>query len=345
MISFSRVVGASIPTGDLPSQISHIWVLTMSKNSQEIELSVVIPVFNAENTIRELMTELHSSLLELNRSFEIIFVNDGSSDESWNALCEVHEAHKECVIVIDLAKNFGQHNAIMCGFKACNGKYIVTMDDDLQNPPSEISVLLESLESQSLDLVYGRYQMKKHRLWRNFGSGLTQHFYRHIFARKNGVSAFRILRSELVKNILTYNRNFTYLDGLFAWHTDRIGEVTVRHNARRKGASGYSARKLIVLAINLFTNFSLLPLQVVSTLGIVASFSGFLTGAFFLFQALLHNISVPGYASTIVAILIIGGVQLLSLGMLGEYLGRVHLNINAKPQYVTREARSKIRTE
>lgn len=310
-------------------------------SSKTVDLSIVIPVFNAENTIREVVAELYSFLRDLGRSFELILVNDGSNDRSWDALCDIHEANQESVIIIDLAKNFGQHNAIMCGFNACGGKYVVTMDDDLQNPPSEIATLLEFIEDQSLDLVYGQYQMKKHRLWRNFGSGLTQRFYRHIFKRTNGVSAFRILRLELVKNVLTYDKNFTYLDGLFAWSTDRIGEVIVKHNSRESGESGYSARKLIVLAFNLFTNFSLLPLQVVTTFGFFVAISGFLAGAYFVFQALLQNISVPGYASTIVAILIIGGVQLLSLGMLGEYLGRVHLNINEKPQYVSREMRIK----
>lgn len=309
--------------------------------SDSRHISVVIPVYNAESTLRELYARLKSVLDGTGHSYEIVMVNDGSSDASWEILCDLHDRDDSSMIVIDLMRNFGQHNAIMCGFHECSGALVITMDDDLQNPPEEIPKLLDAVESGELDLIYGVPERKQHQLWRNIGSELTQWFYRTVFSRPNGVSAFRIVRLPLVRGVLSYNRNFTYLDGLFAWNTQRIGEMQVRHESRTTGRSGYSIRKLVALALNLFTNFSLLPLQIVSITGFCVALGGISVGLYYLVQALLNNIAVPGYASTIVAVLLLGGVQLLSLGMLGEYLGRVHLNINQKPQFVRRTHRQR----
>jgi len=178
---------------------------------------------------------------------------------------------------------------------------------------------------------------RKHRRWRNLGSALVTAFYRLVFKTKVQTSAFRIMRREVVEAILSYNLNYTYIDGLLAWNTQRIGQVTVEHHPRANGRSGYSLGKLLVLAMNLFTNFSLLPLQLVTLAGFLASLGGFAAGAYYLAKYLFAQIAVPGYASTIIAILVLGGLQLLALGIIGEYIGRVHLNINRKPQYTVRQ--------
>jgi undecaprenyl-phosphate 4-deoxy-4-formamido-L-arabinose transferase len=211
------------------------------------------------------------------------------------------------------------------------------MDDDLQNPPEEIPKLIKALEGGDYDLVYGEYGDKRHSGWRNLGSGVVNAFYRTVFRNGVTVTSFRIIRRPLLEAIFPYNLNFTFVDGLLAWNTQRIGQVPVEHRPRPEGRSGYSLTKLTLLALNLFTNFSLLPLQMVSLLGLGTAVFGLAVAVYYVIQFFLSNIQVPGYASTIVAILVLGGVQLLALGIMGEYLGRLHLNVNRKPQYVVRQ--------
>jgi undecaprenyl-phosphate 4-deoxy-4-formamido-L-arabinose transferase len=267
---------------------------------------------------------------------EIIFVEDGGEDASWRILGDLQAEHPDRIVAVQLMHNYGQHNALMCGFRLALGEYVVTMDDDLQNPPEEIPKLLEAIRGGELDLVYGRYGSKKHTAWRNAGSSLVNGFYRMVFGNDVRVSSFRVIRQPLLATILSHDLNFTFIDGLLAWNTQRIGQVEVEHHPRRAGRSGYNLKKLLVLALNLFTNFSLFPLQIVSCCGSVVSAIGFVLAFYYLTQALLSNIVVPGYASIIIAVLIIGGTQLLALGIIGEYLGRLHLNVNRKPQYQVR---------
>jgi undecaprenyl-phosphate 4-deoxy-4-formamido-L-arabinose transferase len=268
---------------------------------------------------------------------EIVFVDDGSRDESWKILAELQGLYPTRIIAIQLMRNYGQHNAIMCGFRRSRGKVIITMDDDLQNPPEEIPKLLDELNSRGLDLVYGCYEDKKHHAWRNVGSALIGTFYRIVFRSAVNISSFRAIRRELLESIFLYSLNFTFIDGLLAWNTQRVGEVTVEHHPRSEGRSGYSLGKLLVLALNLFTNFSLLPLQLVSICGFVAAGGGLVVALYYFVEYLRSNITVPGYASIIIAVLLLGGIQLLALGIIGEYLGRLHLNVNRKPQYVERQ--------
>jgi len=302
-----------------------------------VDLSVVIPVYQSAATLPELTRRLLGVLDSLGLAYEIVYVNDGSPDDSWRLLCELQREHSDRLVAIELMRNFGQHNALMCGFRRSRGQLIVTMDDDLQNPPEEIPKLMDAITTGGMDLVYGRYAGKKHESWRNLGSFLVMAFYRLVFRSHRTPTSFRIVRRELLESIFSYNLNFTFIDGLLAWNTQRIGEVLVDHHPRGTGRSGYSVAKLLALAFNLFTNFSLLPLQLVSGLGILAACGGFACAIFFLLRYLLSGITVPGYASIIIAVLVLGGVQLLSLGIIGEYLGRLHLNVNRKPQYVERK--------
>ena len=301
-----------------------------------MDLSVVIPVYRSQNQLRTLVERLLPVLDGTGLHYEIVFVDDGSPDSSWEILCELQIEHPECIVPIQLMRNYGQHNALMCGFRHTQGQIIVTLDDDLQNPPEAIPKLLEAIQTRNLDLVYGAPQVKQHDAWRNFGSALVQAFYRFVFNNTVTISAFRVIRRELLDSILPYTLNFTLIDGLLAWNTKRIGQVLVEHHPRRRGVSGYSLGKLVVHALNLFTNFSLLPLQLISATGLLVAIGGLTIAAYSLWQYFLNNIDVPGYASIIVSILVLGGVQLLSLGIMGEYLGRLHLNVNRKPQYTIR---------
>jgi undecaprenyl-phosphate 4-deoxy-4-formamido-L-arabinose transferase len=301
-----------------------------------IDLSVVIPVYRSESTLRALVGRLLPVLDQTGLRHEVVFVDDGSPDNSWHVLRALAAEHPDRITAIQLTRNFGQHNALMCGFRHARGKVIVTMDDDLQNPPEEIPKLLDALDIQELDLVYGAYAEKQHLRWRNAGSALVNWFYQTTFKTDITVTSFRAIRREILENIYVYNMNYTFIDGLLAWNTRRIGRVGVEHHPRIEGRSGYSLGKLLVLALNLFTNFSLLPLQLVSVAGVLAALGGLLMAAAYLILYLTHRITVPGYASTMVAILVLGGVQLLSLGIMGEYLGRLHMNVNRKPQFTVR---------
>jgi undecaprenyl-phosphate 4-deoxy-4-formamido-L-arabinose transferase len=225
----------------------------------------------------------------------------------------------------------------MCGLRHAQGEYVITMDDDLQNPPEELPKLLAAIQAKGLDLVYGSYQSKEHRRWRNLGSALVNGFYRLVFKSGVTVTSFRIIRRQVLDSIFSYSLNYTFIDGLLAWNTQRIGQTPVEHHPRRAGRSGYSLSKLAVLALNLFTNFSLVPLQWISVCGLLSAGLGLLTSAYYLIQYLLARIELPGYASLITAILVLGGLQLTALGIMAEYLGRLHLNVNRKPQYVERQ--------
>lgn len=302
----------------------------------DVDLSVVIPVYRSEGSLHALAGRLLPVLEATGLRHEVVFVEDGSPDDSWRVLRELQAAHPGRIVAIQLMRNYGQHNALMCGFRHARGRLVVTMDDDLQNPPEEIPRLVGAIESKRLDLVYGDYGAKRHSGWRNAGSALVNAFYRITFKTRVTVTSFRIIRRELLDSIFSYNLNFTFVDGLLAWNTQRIGSVPVEHHPRTAGRSGYNLRKLLMLAFNLFTNFSLLPLQVVSFCGFMAAAGGLIVAFYYLIQYLMHRIIVPGYASIIIAVLVLGGVQLLALGVMGEYLGRLHLNVNRKPQYVER---------
>jgi polyisoprenyl-phosphate glycosyltransferase len=289
------------------------------------------------DTLHELARRLCLVMDGAGADYEIVFVDDGSSDNSWEVLQVLRAAQPERVVTVQLMRNYGQHNALMCGFRHARGEYIVTMDDDLQNPPEEIPKLIATLKQGDFDLVYGNYGGKKHSAWRNLSSGVVNAFYRRVFRSSITVTSFRIIRRALLQSIFSYDLNFTFVDGLLAWNTQRIGQVVVAHRPRARGRSGYSLTKLVILALNLFTNFSLLPLQMVSLVGLLTALLGLAVAVMYLVRYLLQEITVPGYASTIIAILVLGGVQLLSLGIMGEYLGRLHLNVNRKPQYVERQ--------
>lgn len=302
------------------------------------ELSVVVPVYRSRSTLRELVARLHAVLEKTGRPWEIVMVDDGSPDDSWAVLDALAREHPGRVVAVQLMRNYGQHNTLMCGFRHARGDIVVTLDDDLQNPPEEIPRLLEVVQTGGFDLVYGTYARKRHMLWRNVASALMNGFFRLVFGSPVGLTAFRAIRRPLLDCIVGYTPSFVFVDGLLAWNTQRVGHVEVAHEERRDGRSGYSLGKLLILFLNLATNFSLLPLQLVSYFGMVVAAIGIGLGAYDVVKYFMTGFVVAGYASIIVAVLILGGIQLASLGMIGEYLGRVHLNLNQKPQYNERRA-------
>lgn len=301
----------------------------------DMQYSIIIPVYRARQTIVPLLQSVSEQMGKLGEPYEIIMVEDDGGDGSWDILCSQLPLYPQLKIM-RLMRNFGQHNALMCGFAHSSGKMVITMDDDLQNPPAEILKLVDTIK-QGFDVVYGVPVRKQHHPLRNLGSLLVRFVYKKIFHSRANLTSFRIIRREILRGVLNYNKNFTFIDGLIAWHTTKIAEVEVRHDLREIGKSGYSIRKLFSLAMNMLTNFSILPLQVVSGAGLLFSFVGFFLAVSYLAKYLIWGIPVPGFTTIIIGITLFSGVQMLSLGMIGEYLGRIHLNINTKPQYFVRE--------
>lgn len=303
---------------------------------KKLNLSVVIPVYNSALTLPDLKDRLEKVLNQIvNNKYELVFVNDGSSDNSWEKLIEI-AAKNENVISINLTRNFGQHNALLCGFSYALGDYIITIDDDLQTLPEEIPKLYKKIQS-GYDVVYGISESKQHSKYRNLGSEVIQLIYRKTFNINSRVSSFRILKKDIVKQILLHEQSFTFIDGLICWFTTNIGNTGVRHYKRKVGESGYSVKALTILALNMITKFSIAPLQVASLTGIIFAFFGFIFGLYILFKKLFFGIPVSGFTSIIVIISMLSGVQLITVGILGEYIGRIHSIINQRPQYAIRE--------
>lgn len=298
-----------------------------------MDLSVIVPVYGSQDSLRPLAQRLMGTLGAEDLEYEVIFINDDSPDDSWSVLQGIHADYSDRVTIIQLTRNFGQHNAVMCGFRHSSGAVVVTMDDDLQHPPEEIPNLLSTLHEEELDVVYGRYAEKKHAGWRNMGSNMLNLVFRRVFGVSIRFTSLRAIRREIAEAALDYDLNFAFIDGLLAWNTTRIGEIVVPHAERMDGKSGYSLSKLMLLSVNMLTNFSLFPLRAATLLGLVTSVGGLVVGLYYLLRSIAGDIEVPGYASLITAILFIGGAQLLAIGVIGEYLGRVHLNVNRKPQY------------
>lgn len=318
-------------------QIIENSILEMPVNiakESSLDISVVVPVYKSENTLPSLLKKITEEVEKLNLTYEIILVEDCGGDNSWEVMCDLRKTY-DCITPVQLMRNFGQHNALMCGFSFCNGKYIITLDDDLQNPPEEIPKLIAAIE-EGHDVVYGTPPKRKQNFFRNLGSSFVRFIYKKIFNIKVDLTSFRIMRREVVKGITKYTRNYTFVDGLIAWHTSRISQVEVRHEPRKAGETGYSLKSLITLTLNMLTNFSIGPLQLATIFGLLFSAIGFLIAVWFILKFFVYDIPVPGFTSIIVSITLFSGVQMLTLGLIGEYLGRMHLNINSKPQYYIR---------
>ena len=301
----------------------------------KIQYSVVVPVFNGEKTLEELTVRLRNVLREMGTTYELIFVDDNSSDKSWDVIHSMREKHA-WIRGFRLSRNYGQQNATMCGLKEARGEFIITLDDDLQNPPEEIPALIAEIQN-GYDVVFGVNNDKKHPKYRLLGSRIINKFYAWTFNTQGRVSAFRILRRDLVERILDYDLNYTYINGLIAWYTKRVSQVEVEHEVRSQGRSGYNLKKLFALSLNMITNFSLLPLQIASISGLLFVSIGFIMGAFFAVKRLFFGSNVSGFTAIIASISFFSGMILFCLGIIGEYLGRIHLNINRKPQYSIRE--------
>ncbi|RJP58478.1 MAG: glycosyltransferase [Candidatus Auribacter fodinae] len=305
----------------------------------EVKYSIIIPVYNAENTLQTLINKITDTFSNITSSYEIIMVEDCGKDNSWSVMNQLLTQFSN-IKIIKLMKNYGQHNALLCGFINSRGEYVITIDDDLQHPPEEIPKLIAKMH-EGYDIVYGVYQQKRHNMFRNFGSEFIQYIYKSTFNLSNKLTSFRIMTRQLVDLISSYEYNYTFIDGLVAWYTRNIGEVIVEHKEREHSTSNYTIYKLLNLAFNMITNFSVTPLRICSVIGFSFSLIGLVLALFYSIKYFFFGIPVMGYTSTIITITILSGIQLLMIGMIGEYLGRIHLNINRNPQFAIREIKEK----
>ena len=303
------------------------------------KISIVIPVYNSEDTIGTLVSLLIAELQYL-YELEVVLVNDGSKDNSVKVCVDLFHRYPYLVRFYSLAKNVGEHNAVMAGLNHTSGDYTVIMDDDFQNPISEVVKLIEAAVTGDKDVIYTYYEIKRHSFWRNAGSWFNDKVANVMLGKPKDLylSSFKILNSFLVGEIIKYDLPFPYIDGLILRVTDRIGKIKVQHQERPQGESGYTMRKLISLWLNMFTNFSILPLRVVVIIGFMFALSGYFLGIGTVYEKYVNPHLPIGWAMTIILICIFAGVQLIAIGVIGEYVGRIFLSQNRKPQFTVRTA-------
>ena len=298
-------------------------------------LSIVIPLFNAALTLPALYREL--AALEIGGGFELVLVNDGSRDETEEIALNLVRGSQIPITFLNLSRNFGEHNAVLAGLRASNGQYVITMDDDLQNPPSEVLKLLSTAESEKRDVVYAIYEQKEHAWWRNVGSKLTNLIADYVVEkpRRLYLSSFRCMTRLVADEVAKSSTPYPYIDGLVFQVTQNAGVVRVRHMERQQGRSGYTIRKLLRLWMSMLVNFSVLPLRLMTIAGMITSVLGFIAVIEVVLEHLLKK-NPTGWSSLMAAILLLSGTQLLLLGIMGEYVGRIYLGISHKPQSVVR---------
>ncbi|WP_350455464.1 glycosyltransferase [Slackia heliotrinireducens] len=302
----------------------------------EQKLSVVIPCYRSQDMIEGVIERLVGTLTQrLDEShFEIILIDDCSPDDTYKVLSDIAAA-RPYVKVIHMARNFGQHSALMAGFAFVTGDIVVCMDDDGQTPPEEIFKLVDKI-GEGYDLVYAKYHSKKHSLIRNWGSQLNELMAQSLIGKPKEITMSSYFAAErfLIDEALRYQNPYPYVEGLMLRATKNIANVDVEHSERLAGESGYSFVKLVGLWLNGFTAFSVKPLRLGSVMGTLFAAIGFISAIIVVIRRFINPVVAIGWASTFSAMLIIGGMILAMLGMLGEYIGRIYISLNNSPQYV-----------
>ena len=285
--------------------------------------SVVIPVYNSETIIGETIDETTNFFAQNNLRYELILVNDGSRDASWTIISKKARELPH-VTAINLLKNYGQHNANMCGFKHANGDFVITMDDDLQNPPEEIDKLIRKI-NEGYDLVIGQFNQKQHRGYRKIGSKLIGLVNRKIFQTPKDIvlTNFRILRRPVVDKVCDYKTSYPYIPGLVIWFSQDIANTLVDHHPRRAGKSNYSLLTILRLVSTILFNYSSYPLRIVAFSGMVLSFFSMLLGVGYIINNLIAGTNVQGWTTIVVLLSFFNGMTLLVISMIGEYIVRL----------------------
>lgn len=304
-----------------------------------MKVSFVIPCYASSKTLPAVVEEIDTTMASMQQyTYEIIMVNDYSPDDTFAVIRELCQRKKNRT-GISLAKNFGQHAALMAGFHYITGDIVVCLDDDGQTPANEVGKLLAQIEN-GYDVVYAEYENKQHSAFRNFGSKVNKFMTEYMLDKPKDlyISSYFAARRFIVDNMLEYEHSYPYVIGLVLRATKNITNVSVKHRARLEGESGYSFKKLLALWFNGFTAFSVKPLRLASCTGCLLAALGFAYALYLIIRKLVHPQAILlGWSSTISLLLIIGGIILLVLGIIGEYIGRIYICINRAPQYVVRD--------
>ena len=310
-------------------------LLTPSERQPE-SLSIVVPVYNSRDSLPELCRRLNAVLPSLASGSEIVLVNDGSIDDSWSVVEDLCSQFRN-VVGIDLMRNYGQHNALLCGLQASRGEVIVTMDDDLQHPPERVHVLLERL-AEGYDVVYGTPNRQQHGLLRDLASRITKRVLEGAMGAEvaTRISAWRAIRREAIVAFGNHRDAFVSVDVLLTWGTSRFAWVPVDHEPRKLGQSNYTVGKLVRHALNMLTGYSTLPLRLASVVGFFFTLFGIAVLVYVVVRYFLSGGSVPGFPFLASVIAIFSGAQLFALGIIGEYLARMHTRSMDRPAFVVR---------
>jgi len=303
-------------------------------------ISVVIPMFNSGDSLALLVGELREFFNEAGISAEILLINDGSRDRSWETAQSLLSG-KPQLIAVNLTKNFGQHAALLVGLKMARGEIVITMDDDLQHPPSQIPLLIAEIQNGN-DVVYGVPAQERHGLWRDFCSSFGKFFLQRALGiqRAEDTSAFRAIKREILSSFLHYDNYYVDIDALLAWVTDRFSSVRVRHQPRKYGKSNYTFYKLLSHTAKMVLSFTTLPLRLISIIGFIFTLFGLLLFTYVLAAYLIYSSAIPGFAFLASTITILSGAQLFALGLLGEYFAKMHFQIMGRPGAAVRSIES-----
>ena len=307
-------------------------------------LSCVIPCYRSQNTILKVVDEIERTVTTREGyDYEIILVNDCSPDDVWNVISDLSQKNNH-VTAINLAKNFGQHSALLAGYNHCSGDYVISLDDDGQTPANELYKLVDKAD-EGYDVVYASYGEVHQNLFRRLGSDFAKAMSDYMFdipKNDNRGSSYYIARKFIIDEMIKYKNPYPYMAGLILRVTRNIGIVFVEHRDRMEGISGYSFRGLVNLWLNGFTAFSVKPLRIGSYVGFTSSLIGVLFALYIVINKLFFNPGIQtGWSSIISVIMIIGGIIMIMLGLIGEYVGRIYICINNSPQYVIKEIKSR----
>jgi len=301
------------------------------------KVSIVVPVYRSAECLEQLASRVRAAFARFGRSYELILVNDGSPDNSWAEIRRLAESERT-VLGINLRRNAGQDNAIMAGLNEASGQIVIIMDDDLQHDPNDCEELIKKVEG-GFDVCYARFRRNKQALWKNAGSWLNDKLANVVVGKPPHIylSPFKAVNGDVAKEITNYDGPFPYIDGLLFGVTTNVTQIEVEHHPRLAGKSNYNLFRSLSVWMKVATLFSVVPLRIATLLGFFFSVIGLLSGVFFTIEKLVLRTDPVGWASLMVAVLVLGGVQLACLGILGEYMGRAFLHLNKRPQFVVKE--------